>query len=214
MWGLLFADKLLFPAPSNPTYEKDENIGFLTTPSGLQIAYKIWKPSAESKGTILYSHGNGEDLGMIENAISPLVEEGYTCVSYDYPGYGHSSGKPSEQGCYEAIDAVFTKLIQDDEIFKNQIVLWGRSLGTGPSPATWPPGKKSQVCFWKLPLLPHFVRLPKSPSFPGTVSQALTGLPISKLNLWLSTDVRTRSFPSAMAKNFLNTYRNPNLFSK
>ena len=133
VWGLLFADKLLFPAPSNPTYEKDENIGFLTTPGGHQIAYKIWKPSAESKGTILYSHGNGEDLGMIGNAISPLVEEGYTCVSYDYPGYGHSSGKPSEQGCYEAIDAVFTKLIQDDEIYKNQIVLWGRSLGTGPS---------------------------------------------------------------------------------
>ena len=70
---------------------------------------------------------------MIENAVSPVVEEGYTCVSYDYPGYGHSSGKPSELGCYEAIDAVFTKLIQDKEIFKNQIVLWGRSLGTGPS---------------------------------------------------------------------------------
>ena len=133
VWGLLFADKLLFPAPSSPTYEKDENIHFLATPSGLQIAYKIWKPSAGSKGTILYSHGNGEDLGMIGNAISPLVEEGYTCVSYDYPGYGYSSGKPSEQGCYKAIDAVFEKLLHDTQTSKEQIVLWGRSLGTGPS---------------------------------------------------------------------------------
>ena len=211
--GLLFADKLLFPAPSSPTYEKDENIGFLNTTSGLQIAYKIWEPSAESKGTILYSHGNGEDLGMIENAISPLVEEGYTCVSYDYPGYGHSSGKPSEQGCYEAIDAVFTKLIQDDEIYKSRIVLWGRSLGTGPS-CYLAAREKVAGLLWKLPSLPHFVPSPKSQSFPGTVSQALTGLPISKLNLWSFMDVRTRSFPSAMARNFLNTYRNPKLFSK
>ena len=132
-WGLLFADKILFPAPSSPTYEKDEQILLLNTTSGLQIAYKIWKPSSESKGTILYSHGNGEDLGMIERAILPLVDHGYTCVSYDYPGYGHSSGKPSEQGCYEAIDAVFTKLTREDEINKSRIVLWGRSLGTGPS---------------------------------------------------------------------------------
>ena len=133
VWGLLFADKLLFPAPSSPTYEKDENIAFLSTPSGLQIAYKIWEPSAESKGTILYSHGNGEDLGMIENAISPLVEEGYTCVSYDYPGYGHSSGKPSELGCYEAIDAAYQHLTQELGVKPHHIVAWGRSLGTGPS---------------------------------------------------------------------------------
>ena len=117
---------------------------------------------------------------MIENAISPLVEEGYTCVGYDYPGYGHSSGKPSE---HMGRLMLLHKPIRDDEIFKNQIVLWGRSLGTGPS-CYLAPGKKSQVCSWKLPLLPHFVRPPKSPSFPGIGSQALTGLPISKLNLW------------------------------
>jgi len=132
-YGLFFADGLIFPAPSSPNYEKDGSVHFVDTPSGLKIAYKIWQPHSPSKGVILYSHGNAEDLGTIEPTILPWVEKGFTVVGYDYPGYGHSSGKPSEQGCYDAIDAVYAKIVEELGISNQQLVSWGRSLGTGLS---------------------------------------------------------------------------------
>jgi len=132
-YGLFFSDGLIFPAPSSPHYEKDGSVHSVHTPSGLEIAYKIWQPSTPSKRVILYSHGNAEDLGSIEPAILPWVEEGFTVVGYDYPGYGHSSGKPSEQGCYDAIDAVYAKISEELSISNRQLVSWGRSLGTGLS---------------------------------------------------------------------------------
>ena len=38
-----------------------------------------------------------------------------------------------KSGCYQAIDAVFEHLTEQKGINPHDIVLWGRSLGTGPS---------------------------------------------------------------------------------
>ncbi|NDH00807.1 MAG: alpha/beta hydrolase [Opitutae bacterium] len=65
--------------------------------------------------------------------LQSWAEEGYSVIAYDYPGYGHSSGKPNEQGCYDAIDAVYSYLVDDLNTSAEKIVIWGRSLGTGPS---------------------------------------------------------------------------------
>ena len=63
--------------------------------------------------TILYSHGNGEDLGMIRSQLEKISESGCNVISYDYPGYGLSSGDPTEDGCFESIDSVLSYMITD-----------------------------------------------------------------------------------------------------
>jgi alpha-beta hydrolase superfamily lysophospholipase len=132
-YAWLFADRILFPAPKEPGYRMDESVFFVECQDGVKIACKYWhNPSADHK-TILYSHGNAEDIGRIEESLAHWVETGYSVLAYDYPGYGHSSAKPSEQGCYNAIDAVYEHLKKNLGIPAEQIVIWGRSLGTGPS---------------------------------------------------------------------------------
>ena len=49
------------------------------------------------------------------------------------PGYGLSEGKPSEEGCYEAVEAVYDYVVNQLDRDPEKIIMWGRSLGTGPS---------------------------------------------------------------------------------
>ena len=132
-YAWIFADRILFPAPKNPGYVQDEDVFFLETEKGSKIACKHWNADNPKGLTLLYSHGNGEDIGRIEEFLKTWISEGWSVITYDYPGYGHSPGKPSEFGCYQAIDAVFEHLTEQKGINPHKIVLWGRSLGTGPS---------------------------------------------------------------------------------
>ena len=55
--------------------------------------------------------------------------------AYEYPGYGASdpSSQPSEAGCYEAADAAFDYVKNVLKVDPTNVVLYGRSLGTGPT---------------------------------------------------------------------------------
>ena len=83
--------------------------------------------------TILYSHGNAEDLGLIRPILHIVQNAGLSVFAYDYPGYGTSSGKPTEQSVYEAIDAAYTYLTDTLHVPTNRIIVYGRSVGGGPA---------------------------------------------------------------------------------
>jgi hypothetical protein len=54
---------------------------------------------------------------------------GRAVLVYDYPGYGKSTGQPSEAGCYAAGEAALGWLIKDQGVPANEIILVGESLG-------------------------------------------------------------------------------------
>ena len=56
---------------------------------------------------------------------------GESVLIIDYPGYGKSSGSPSEAGCYAAADAAYDWLTKTQGIAGEKIVLYGASLGGG-----------------------------------------------------------------------------------
>jgi len=89
-----------------------------------------------AKLTVLYSHGNAEDLGMMYRRMKDLAR--VLCVNvlaYDYSGYGLSEPncEPSENMCYHNIEAAFNYLVQVMNVPHKNIILYGRSLGSGPS---------------------------------------------------------------------------------
>jgi len=55
--------------------------------------------------------------------------------AYDYTGYGmaYDEGSPSEEDCYSDIEAAFKYLRFNLGVPSKNIVLYGRSLGSGPS---------------------------------------------------------------------------------
>jgi hypothetical protein len=84
--------------------------------------------------TLLFSHGNAEDLGMIYEWFCEFTREiQVNLLAYDYEGYGKASGAPSERACYNDIEAAYLHLTETMGQASENIVLYGRSLGSGPS---------------------------------------------------------------------------------
>lgn len=104
----------------------------LETDSGNKICVLFKDRGCEY--TILHSHGNGEDLPLMVQGIIELenITKCNICA-YDYSGYGLSTGQPSEAATYQDIDTVFKWLTNTKNISKDKIILFGRSLGSGPT---------------------------------------------------------------------------------
>eukprot|EP00040_Diaphanoeca_grandis_P010072 m.51598 g.51598 ORF g.51598 m.51598 type:complete len:343 (-) comp21471_c1_seq2:51-1079(-) len=84
--------------------------------------------------TLLISHGNAEDLGYMTEYMRQLSQRlNCSVFSYDYPGYGVSTGSPTEQKLYRSIEAAWNSLRLQFGIPARQIVLYGVSIGTAPS---------------------------------------------------------------------------------
>ncbi|CAI6008457.1 unnamed protein product [Closterium sp. NIES-65] len=84
--------------------------------------------------TLLYSHGNAADLGQMHDLYVELAHMlRVNLMGYDYTGYGASTGKPSEADTYADVEAVMACLQQRYSIGADQVVLYGQSVGSGPT---------------------------------------------------------------------------------
>ncbi|KAK9188565.1 hypothetical protein WN944_019969 [Citrus x changshan-huyou] len=111
----------------------DVDVLKLSTKKGNEIvAMYVKNPSASL--TVLYSHGNAADLGQMCPIFTELsVHLNVSLMGYDYSGYGHSSGKPSEQDTYADIEAAYKCLEETYGVKEEDIILYGQSVGSGPT---------------------------------------------------------------------------------
>ncbi|NJL00046.1 MAG: alpha/beta hydrolase [Spirulinaceae cyanobacterium RM2_2_10] len=128
-YAYFFADQKIFLPPPT-SYPDSEEILRLPTVDGDRIA-AIHRPNPDATYTLLYAHGNAEDLGDIATVLDILYNAGFSVFAYDYRGYGLSEGRPSEQNAYEDIDAAYAYLTQELEVAPNRIIAFGRSVGGG-----------------------------------------------------------------------------------
>jgi pimeloyl-ACP methyl ester carboxylesterase len=125
------ADRMIFPHVPVSYSDGPKSIKLQTDDGETITATYLEAP--ETKFLLLYSHGNGVDLGMLRNFLEHIQSAGISVIAYDYPGYGTSTGKASEAGVYAAADAVYRYATQTLQFAPEQITLYGRSLGSGPS---------------------------------------------------------------------------------
>ncbi|MCW5515186.1 alpha/beta hydrolase [Muriicola sp. Z0-33] len=81
------------------------------------------------KGTILYFHGNAGDLSRWGNIVTFFVDKGFDVIVMDYRTYGKSSGTLSEAALYKDGQLFYDYAL--DHYQEQNIILYGRSLGTG-----------------------------------------------------------------------------------
>lgn len=129
--AVFFTEKLLFFPPS-PSYEDTSEIIKLKTTGGDTIA-AIDLPARSGFPTLLYTHGNAEDLGDVLEMADGWQNKGFGVMAYDFPGYGRSTGTPRESTCEEAIEAAWNHLTISRGIIPSKIIIVGRSVGSGPS---------------------------------------------------------------------------------
>ncbi|MGJ8653338.1 MAG: alpha/beta hydrolase [Opitutaceae bacterium] len=133
--GIVFAytqaHGMIFPKVE-ASYQDSAGIIKLDTSDGERIsAYHL--KSESSPKLLLYSHGNGEDIGHARPLLEAIHERGYSVFAYDYPGYGTSTGTPSESGVFAAAEAAYRYATETLGYKPADITLYGRSLGSGPS---------------------------------------------------------------------------------
>jgi len=124
--------KLVFQPPM-PTYNKDPNLIWLTTDLN-EVIPAFYIPREGAKFTLLFSHGNAEDLGLIIRYFRDLSHIlRVNIFSYEYTGYGMSTGQPQEAAVYADIVAAFRYIRDRIGTPWQQIIPYGRSIGTAPS---------------------------------------------------------------------------------
>jgi fermentation-respiration switch protein FrsA (DUF1100 family) len=127
------SDRLIFRPPAATYHAERLPVVAVPTEDGASVAV-LHLPNPEAVYTVLYSHGNGEDLGMALPALEALRAAGFAVLAYDYRGYGASRGSPpSAEGAYRDVRAVYRHATTRLGIPPSRIVLYGYSVGTGPS---------------------------------------------------------------------------------
>lgn len=126
-------NSLLFKPPYPPSPPHPTRGIWLHTSLGSEIP-AVYIEREGATVTLLYSHGNAEDIGLSYAWLKRLSRDlNVHIMCYDYTGYGESSGTPSELNCYADIEAAYQYLVEELKIYPEQIVLYGRSVGSGPS---------------------------------------------------------------------------------
>lgn len=78
---------------------------------------------------ILFFHGNYGNVTECMQFLDLFEESGYSYALVDYPGYGKSTGRPSEKGLYASADALYDHAINDLGYRADQVIIYGLSLG-------------------------------------------------------------------------------------
>lgn len=123
------AEKIIFHPPS-PTYDDGPHILKIETDNGQDIS-AIYLKNPSARFTVLFSHGNAEDIGQNLDFFDMLHDRGYSVLAYDYRGYGTSGGAPSEKNVYRDIESAYRYLVDKENIDPRRIIALGRSIGGG-----------------------------------------------------------------------------------
>jgi fermentation-respiration switch protein FrsA (DUF1100 family) len=86
-------------------------------------------PATNSKGVVLFFHGNAGNISDRLDSIKIFHQLGLDTLIIDYRGYGQSTGKTTEQGTYLDALAAWSYLVGERGIAANRIIVFGRSLG-------------------------------------------------------------------------------------
>lgn len=131
-----FQDKLLFQSKQlPPDYKFDfkqphrDLLIRLNEEEQLSVVEFYPEDTLHSRGVVLYFHGNRENINHYAKFVPAFTRHGYEVWMMDYPGYGKSTGEPTEQRFYS--DALLLYKMAEKQFSSDSIIFYGKSLGTG-----------------------------------------------------------------------------------
>jgi hypothetical protein len=101
----------------------------LTLASGKAHLSAVYLPNPSAGYTLLFSHGNAEDIGDDLPLLDEFRRAGFAVLAYDYRGYGTSDGVSSEESVYQDVDSAYEYVTGTLHVPPERIIAFGRSLG-------------------------------------------------------------------------------------
>lgn len=142
---LYFSQELfIFPVLLNQFFEKSDGVQhkpslayenerfFVQSADGESIEVLTnLKKDENPKNVAIIFHGNGETIDT-GNFLPFFRKQGIPAFTFDYRGYGRSSGWPSEEGLYLDAEAVWLEVQKRTGLAPKDLIILGNSIGTGP----------------------------------------------------------------------------------
>ena len=132
-------NKLMF-APRVSSYDADLGVCWVGTICCQFLTYeyhdnrKVLEPTTilETHPVIIFCHGNACDIGDVSEFAKHLSKECQCHVLlYEYPGYGLSTGIPTENSCTEGLTNIINHLKDKMNIPVQNMIFYGQSIGSG-----------------------------------------------------------------------------------
>jgi pimeloyl-ACP methyl ester carboxylesterase len=123
---------LLYPAPAPQDVQPLPGTSVLTIAAAPNPVFALWMPPPPGRVVMVDFHGNAGQLAgdVYEAERYAKLDVGY--FASEYPGYGLAHAQsPSEEGIYSAAQIGLEYLTGRLGVSKEDVVLIGRSLGTG-----------------------------------------------------------------------------------
>lgn len=86
-------------------------------------------PAAGEACTVLFLHGNAENISTHFAAVWWLPAAGYNVFLFDYRGYGRSVGEPDLPGLHLDVEAALDTVFAMEGVDSARIVVFAQSLG-------------------------------------------------------------------------------------
>ncbi|MFN7973077.1 MAG: alpha/beta hydrolase [Acidobacteriota bacterium] len=106
-----------------------EDVTFTSADGETLTGFWIPAPERPSLGSVLYCHGNGGNIGHTLRMARLLVDRGFDVLTFDYRGFGRSTGTPSELGTYRDARAAVATLLARPGVDAARVIYVGESLG-------------------------------------------------------------------------------------
>jgi hypothetical protein len=88
-------------------------------------------PANRRGPALIFAHGNAERIDVCIGELMPCTALGIGVLLVEYPGYGKSTGTPSQKSITAAFLAAYDMLAARHDVDPSKIVFYGRSLGGG-----------------------------------------------------------------------------------
>lgn len=102
---------------------------WVDTTDGLRLNGWFLKAEGVARATIVYLHGNAQNLTSHVAYVDWLPAAGYNVLVIDYRGYGLSTGRPTRRGILDDARAAWFYARSRPDVDPDKMILFGQSLG-------------------------------------------------------------------------------------
>ena len=129
---MIFPRYLMGAPASQPTEIRGVETFWVETAQGRVEAWYLPPDRATAPApAIIFAHGNAERIDLCTGELMPFTALGIGVLLVEYPGYGQSSGTPSQKSITAAFLAAYDMLAARHDVDPSKNVFYGRSLGGG-----------------------------------------------------------------------------------
>jgi len=122
-----------YPMPELVRTPADINLAYqdvhFASKDGTRLNGWFLPAQGEAKGTVVFFHGNAENISTHIGMVYWLPKEGYNVFLFDYRGYGLSEGKAEIHGVHLDGQAALEFIAHYPGVDAERLVVFGQSLG-------------------------------------------------------------------------------------